>query len=128
MTKAKTLSWVAALCVTGLGAYAFADEPKSAAACGSECPMHQAAELSTIKVEQTKQGAVIQLIAKKPEDVAKVQQSAQQMAAMLSSGACPMHAAHGGGMHHMHGHEQDEHHEHHEHQQKQSAPPAASPK
>jgi hypothetical protein len=79
--------------------------------------MHQAASLATIKVEQTKQGAVIQLVAKKPEDVSKVQQSAQQMATMLSSGSCPMHAAHGGGMH-GHGHE---HHDHHD------APPSAAP-
>jgi len=108
MTKATKLSWAAALCITGFGAYSYAQPQPGAAACGDACPMHQAAALSDVKVEQTKQGAVIKLVAKRPEDVAKVQQSAQQMAAMLSSGSCPMHAAHAGnGDMHQH------HHQHH---------------
>ena len=41
-------------------------------------------------MEQTKQGAVIQWIAKRPEDISKVQQNAQQLATLLSSGSCPM--------------------------------------
>jgi len=61
--------------------------------------MHEAAELSDIKVELTKQGAVIQLVAKRSEDVSKLQQRAQQIAEHLKSGGCPMHAGHGG-MHH----------------------------
>jgi hypothetical protein len=66
--------------------------------------MHQAAELSDIKLESTKQGATIVLVAKRAEDIAKVQESARQIAAMLSGQECPEHAGRGG-MHH-HGHQQ----------------------
>lgn len=113
MTNVKKLSWAAALCLVGYAGYSVA-QPKPGMPCGDGCPMHEAAELSNIKVEQTKQGAVIQLIAKRPEDVAKVQQSAQQLAAMLSSGECPMHAAHA-----------DMHPHHHHHHHQGAAPPAA---
>jgi hypothetical protein len=104
MKKIQTTAWAVALCLGGFGAYAVA-QPKPAAnmACSHECPMHEAAELSDIKVEQTKEGAVIRLVAKRPEDVSKVQQSAQKLAGMLSGKDCPMHAHHGG-MEHQHKH------------------------
>jgi hypothetical protein len=64
--------------------------------------MHEAAELSDIKVELTKQGAVIQLVAKRAEDVSALQQHAQKLAETLKSGECPMHAGHGGMHQHKH--------------------------
>lgn len=107
MKTARQLPWMGALAVAGLGAYALLVQPGPAIADhDDECPMHEMAELSTVKVEQTKQGAIIQLMAKKPEDVGKVQQQAKRVAAMLTSGSCPMHAEHGG-MHHHHHHHQD---------------------
>ena len=104
MKKVQTTVWAAALCLGGFGAYASA-QPKAATEteCSHECPMHNAAELSDIKVEQTKQGAVIHLVAKRAEDVNKVQQSAQKLASMLNSKNCPMHPHHGG-MEHPHKH------------------------
>ena len=104
MHKVQTTVWVIALCLGGFGAYAVA-QPKEAAQmeCSHECPMHEAAELSDIKVEQTKQGAVIHLVAKRAEDVSKVQQNAQKMATMLKGQPCPMHS-HQGGMQHQHQH------------------------
>jgi D-lyxose ketol-isomerase len=65
--------------------------------------MHHAAALSDIKVEETKQGAVIHLVAKRAEDVKQVQQSAQKLASMLTNQQCPMHSHHGG-MEHPHKH------------------------
>lgn len=111
MNKTQTLSSIAALCLVSIGTYAWA-EPKHGAemGCDHECPMHQAAALSDVKVEQTKQGAVIQFIAKRPEDISKVQQNAQQLATMLSSASCPM----------MHEGMQ------HEHEHKHQAPPATT--
>ena len=118
MNKRNGLSWVAALCVLGVGAFSAAQpkpqapaakpQPAASTACGQDCqgcPMHEVLGRADVKVEQTKQGAVIQLIAKRPEDVQSVQQSAAQLAAMLNGTAsCPMHqgmhAGHGPGMHH----------------------------
>ena len=104
MRKVQTTVCIIALGLGGFGAYAVA-QPKPAAQmeCSHECPMHDAAELSDIKVEQTKQGAVIHLVAKRPEDVSKVQQSAQKLASMLNGKDCPMHGQHGG-MPHQHKH------------------------
>jgi hypothetical protein len=128
MRKLNGPTWLAALCLLGGGAYAAAQPkpqapaPKPEAAantmCGHDCPMHQVIGRAEVKVEQTKQGAVIQLIAKRPEDVQSVQQGAAQLAAMLNgTTGCPMHqgmhSGHGGGMH--------------QHQHKH-APPQPSPK
>lgn len=114
MNKLNGATWVAALCLLGAGAYAAAQpKPQAPAAkaeaaastmCGHDCPMHQVVGRAEIKVEQTKQGAVIQLIAKRPEDVQSVQQGAAQLAAVMNGTAgCPMHEGmhpgHGGGMH-----------------------------
>jgi glutamate-1-semialdehyde aminotransferase len=68
--------------------------------CQHDCPMHQAATLSDVKVQTTAGGAVIELVAKRPEDAAKVQQSAQRMAEMLNAGGCANH--NDGGAHHHH--------------------------
>jgi hypothetical protein len=88
-----------AACLAGITAYAGAQTKAAPAVADQTCPMHQAAELSDVKVEQTKDGAIIRLVAKRPEDIGKVQDSAQRMATMLSHDDCPMHAGHG-----MHGH------------------------
>jgi hypothetical protein len=110
MNKLTRLSWLAALCVSSAGAYAFAQgkpvapAPKPAAmSCEHACPMHGAMELADIQVEQTREGAIIKLVAKKPEDVQKVQQLAAKLGG--EGGGCPMHDAmheghHGGMMHH----------------------------
>ncbi|HET8937530.1 MAG TPA: hypothetical protein VFN67_29005 [Polyangiales bacterium] len=105
MQKVRTSVLLIALCLGGFGTYAVA-QPKAAAdmECSHECPMHEAAELSDIKVEQTKQGAVIHMVAKRAEDVSKVQQSAQKLANMLGGQHCPMHAHHGGKEGHQHKH------------------------
>jgi D-lyxose ketol-isomerase len=104
MHKVLSTIGVAALCAAGFAAYAVAQPKAAQMQCSHECPMHGAAELSDIKVEQTKQGAVIHLVAKRAEDVGKVQQSAQKLMGMLNGQQCPMHAHHGGmqhgGMHH----------------------------
>lgn len=104
MQKVRTTIGIVALCLGGFGAYAAA-QPKAAPnmECSHECPMHDVAQLSDIKVEQTKQGAVITLVAKRAEDVGNVQQHAQKLASMLNGQACPMHAHHGG-MQHQHKH------------------------
>ena len=51
----------------------------------SSCPMEEAAPIADIKVEKTADGAVIRLVAKKPEDVARIQQMAERMAEHMSS-------------------------------------------
>ena len=118
MNKNLTMSCVIALSFLGIGCHATVPPRHAqATACqhecpmhqapghgeGHACPMHQAAALSDIKVQSTDAGAVIELVAKRPEDASKVQESAQQMAAMLSGG-CPMHGAHGAAHHHHHAH------------------------
>jgi len=113
MSKLTRVSWLAALCVSSAGAYAFAQakpvapavapapksapatQPPAAMSCDHACPMHGGWELADIQVQQTADGAIIKLVAKKPEDVQKV----QQLAAKLGSAeGCPMHA----GMHEGH--------------------------
>jgi hypothetical protein len=91
MNKTQILASIAALCLLGVGTYAWAQpKPGAEMGCEHDCPMHQTAALSEVKVEQTKQGAVIQMIAKRPEDVSKVQQNAHELARLLNSGSCPM--------------------------------------
>lgn len=108
MTNAKTFAWSLVLCSLGTGALAVAqsNQPAAAASAGEKCPMMAAAELSDIKVELTKTGAVIRLNAKRTQDVSAVQESAQQIAAAFSGGDCLMHG-HGECMRHHHGHRHD---------------------
>lgn len=128
MSKLTRVSWLAALCVSSAGAYAFAQakpaapapaqaaapapnpaagaKPPAAMSCEHACPMHAAMDLADMQVEQTPQGAIIKLVAKKPEDVQKVQQLAAKLGG--EGGGCPMHDGmhgmpeghHGGMMHH----------------------------
>lgn len=110
MSYLRTITCLAALSLLGIACHSNPPPQHAAAtACPHQCPMHEAAALSDVKVQTTEAGATIELVAKRPEDASKVQQHAQQMAAMLSSGQCPMHGAQGG-MHH-------EHHQHHQHHQ-----------
>lgn len=104
MKSVHTIVATFAISLGGFGAYALA-QPKPAAnmECSHECPMHDAAALSDINVEKTKQGAVIHLVAKRAEDISKVQDSAQKMAGMLKGEPCPMHKHHAG-MQHQHKH------------------------
>ena len=111
MTNGKWLAWSLVLCSLGTGALAVAQSnqpPATAGACEGcdKCPMKTASELSDIKVELTKNGATIRLTAKRAQDVSTVQESAQQMAAALSSGKCLMHGDHEckQNHNHMHGH------------------------
>lgn len=110
MTNAKTFAWAFGLCLFGSGALAIAQTKPAPAMC-DHCPMKAASELSDIKVELTKTGAIIRLTSKRPEDLSKVQESAQEIASALSSADCMMHGK--GGMHH------------HEHDHAHMAPPAA---
>ena len=97
MTNAKTFVWTFGLCLLGSGAMAFAESKTAPVpSCTHEhCPIRTAHELSDIKVELTQKGATIQLTAKRAEDVSKLQESAQEIAAALSGGNCMMHMAYG---------------------------------
>ena len=103
MTSTKTVTWLIAAIMLGYATFTLA-EPKAPMAC-DQCPMKAAAELSEIKVELTKDGATIRLRARRTEDLSKVQESAQQIAAALSGGDCMMHASHHCNHRHMHGHQ-----------------------
>jgi hypothetical protein len=102
MTTAKKMTWILAVCSLSFATFTFA-QPKGPAAC-DQCPMRATSELSEVKVEMTKDGATIRLRAKRAEDVTKVQEAAQQVAAALSGGDCMMHASHHCDHGHKHGH------------------------
>ena len=100
MKNTKTTMWLVTLGSLAVGTFALAQpKPAEPTAC-DQCPMKAAAELSDIKVELTKDGALIRLRARRAEDLSKVQQNAQQLATALSRGDCMMHA----GEHGTHGH------------------------
>lgn len=109
--------WLATLLsLAGAAAYSAAQpKPQPSAAkpapamCEHDCPMHGAFELADFKVEDTKQGAAIQLIAKRPEDVAKVRELAKELASHAHEDGCSMMHEHD---EHMHGHHGDGMHEH----------------
>src|SRR5262245_25254989 len=111
--NAKSLSWIAAVvCLSLGGAYAMAQpkaQPKPGPAApqtGAGCPMHGMSSIADAKVEETPQGAVLRLTAKRPEDVAKVREAAQRMIGCMSGAdACMMHEGQGkhGGMMMQHG-------------------------
>lgn len=88
MTDSKLLAWSLMLCSFGAGALAVAQSNGPAAMASEHCPAKIAAELSDIKVELTKSGATLRLTARRRQDVSTVQESAQQIAAVLSSGEC----------------------------------------
>lgn len=60
------------------------------------CPMEDAGPIADIHVENTADGAVIQLKAKSPGDVKRIQEMAAKMAEHMSAGG--MKGMHGGGM------------------------------
>lgn len=106
-TITKTITSLIAACTLGYATFTLA-EGKAPPAC-DQCAMKAVAQLSEIKVELTKDGATIRLRARRLEDLSKVQESAQQLAAALSGGDCMMHASHDCQHGHMHGHG----HQHH---------------
>ncbi len=57
---------------------------------GAKCPLQQLLAIADLKVEKTKSGAALQLSAKDPNKLAEVQKLAEELAAHLKSGACPM--------------------------------------
>jgi len=77
-----------------------------------DCPMMQGGAALTMDVtaENTKQGAVIRLVAKNAADVQKVQELAQMMAKHIGTG-CEMSGEHEG--HGDHDHDKKAGHEHH---------------
>jgi hypothetical protein len=79
-----------------------------------ECPLHAAAGIADLTVEDTAQGATIRVSAKRPEDVAHVRELARKLADMSKEkGECEM-MEHDGPHAHGMGHDQhDDHHEHH---------------
>lgn len=104
------------LLVAGVSAASIAQTkpPPSAAKgaspmCEHGCPMHGVFELADLKVEDTKQGAVIQLVAKRPEDVAKVRELAKEMAMHAHEEGCDMMHEHGENAHGHHGEAMHEH-------------------
>lgn len=64
------------------------------------CPMHEAAQVADASVENTADGAVIRLKAKKPGDVKRVQEMAAMMAQHIAEGCTEHCAMMHGGMHH----------------------------
>jgi hypothetical protein len=69
------------------------------------CPMEGAGPIADIHVENTADGAVIQLKAKSPGDVKRIQEMAAKMAEHMSAGGMNgmhggMKGMHGGGMEH----------------------------
>jgi hypothetical protein len=104
MMNAKTCAWSLVLCSLGTGALAVAQSNRPTASASEQCPMKKASELSDIKVELSKNGAIIRLSAKRAQDVNAVQESAQEIAAALSGGDCLMHSDKECMQHHKHEH------------------------
>jgi hypothetical protein len=57
---------------------------KGSMGCEQDCPLLEASGLANVKVENTKLGATIQLVAKNAADVAKLQELARELTARLA--------------------------------------------